>query len=283
MELIDAQLHAHPPYPPPATPDMHPGQLAHGDHVTVEDLLTMMKAVGVDACVLVHPSAYGLDLTYPQQAVADHPGKFGVVAAVTPSTPDAVDRVRTWRDQPGMLAVRVVILTDAHRQLLEAGAYEPIFSAAESAAVPVFIFPPRLVGSIHTIARAHPDLQLIVDHLGIAQPPVMVPDPDPFQTLPDLLTLAQYENVAVKCTGVPSVSNDPYPFADLWPHLHGVFEAFGADRIMWGSDISRVDNHTYLHAVSYMLHTDEISGAEKELVMGRTLCRILRWERAAPG
>lgn len=279
MEVIDAQLHAHPPYPPPNSPDLHPGQSSWGDHVTAEDLLVMMKAVGVDACLLVHPSAYGLDVSYPQKAAAAHLDKFGVVAAVDPTMDGVEERVRTWRDEPGMLAVRVVILTEPHQQRFASGAFEPIFDAAERSGVPVFVFPPRLIASVGEIARKHPGLQLVVDHLGIAQPPLMVPDPDPFETLPYLLALAQYENVAVKCTGLPSVSAEPYPFADLWPHLHRVLEAFGPDRLMWGTGSTRV--HTFADSVAYMRHTDEISEAEKELVMGKTLRRILRWDRPA--
>jgi predicted TIM-barrel fold metal-dependent hydrolase len=96
--------------------------------------------------------------------------------------------------------------------------------------------------------------------------------------LPDLLALARFGNVAVKCTNAPSLSHEGYPFADLWPHLHAVLAAFGPERTMWGSDITmHLGDVTYAQAVDYVRQSDQLSESEKALVLGRTLRRILRW------
>lgn len=90
------------------------------------------------------------------------------------------------------------------------------------------------------VARSNPDLQLIVDHLGIAQPHgAQELAGDPFARLDELLSLAQYPNVAVKVSRVPTLSREAYPYADMWPHLHKVLDAFGPEHVMWGSDFSR--------------------------------------------
>ena len=66
----------------------------------------------------------------------------------------------------------------------------------------------------------------------ISQPPLMTPDPEAFQRLPELLALARYPNVAAKISAVPALSRQKYPFADLWPCLHRVVDEFGPDRLM---------------------------------------------------
>ena len=58
--------------------------------------------------------------------------------------------------------------------------------------------------------------------------------------------------------------------------------AFGPERVAWGSDITRDGiTHTYAEAVAYLLETDELDDAEKELLLGMSLRRLLAWEAPA--
>jgi L-fuconolactonase len=288
LEIIDAQLHAYGPDTPERPWD--PGYGANGgtaarvraamaSHVvTPESLVAMMEAVGVEAAVLVNPSVYGWDNRFSLDAAAAHPSRFGVIGLVDPARPDVDEQVASWREQTGALGVRVVLLSPEHASRLEAGGYEPLLAAAERHRVPVCVFAPRHLDLVAAIARARPDLQLVVDHLGLAQPPLMDPDDPPFADLGSLLALAEHANVAVKCTAAPTLSGEPYPFADLWPHLHRVLDAFGIERTLWGSDVTRVQGmHTYADAVGFVLHGDELTTAEKAELMGGTLRRVLRW------
>ncbi len=66
-----------------------------------------------------------------------------------------------------------------------------------------------LLRSIPDIARRYPNLQLLIDHLGLFTLDDQV---DRLAMFPDLLALARFDNVAVKCTDAPSLSKEPYPF-----------------------------------------------------------------------
>jgi predicted TIM-barrel fold metal-dependent hydrolase len=55
-----------------------------------------------------------------------------------------------------------------------------------------------------------------------------------------LLALAKYPNVAVKAAGQAGYAEDEYPFRSLHWHLHRCFDAFGPERIFWGTDITRM-------------------------------------------
>ena len=77
-----------------------------------------------------------------------------------------------------------------------------------------------------------------------------------------------------------ALARAPYPFPDLWGPIHKIVDAFGPDRVMWGSDITTCrDMNTYAEAVHYILYTDELSEADKEKILGGTLRAWLKWPR----
>jgi len=134
---------------------------------------------------------------------------------------------------------------------------------------------------------------MIVDHLGVAQSPISPPRPDPWDKLPGLLGLAKYPNVFVKFCGAPLLSKETFPYADLWPHLHGIIKAFGPDRLMWGSDFTRMrwlpvtgelaprnQWKLYSDCLNFLRDTSEISTEDKEKILGGTIRRVLRWPKA---
>ena len=97
---------------------------------------------------------------------------------------------------------------------------------------------------------------------------------------PELLVLAKYPNVAVKATGQAGYAEDRYPFRSLHPHLRQVFDAFGPQRMFWGTDITRMPC-SWRQCVT--LFTEELpwlTGHDLELVMGRAFLRLDRLEAA---
>jgi L-fuconolactonase len=105
----------------------------------------------------------------------------------------------------------------------------------------------------------------------------MQPDPEPFAALGELVALAVLPNVAVKFSGAPTLSRGPYPFGDLWPHLHRVVESFGPERLIWAADYPRVDDHSYGEALGYILYSDELSQSDKALILGGAARRVFAW------
>jgi L-fuconolactonase len=181
-----------------------------------------------------------------------------------------------------MLALRMPLYRPAEREQWQAGRYDPLLAAAQCHGVPVCTYPPGLLRELVPTIEAYPDLQFVLDHLGLPQPtPHGTRDREPFARLPDLLNLAQFPNVAVKISAAPVLSLEPFPFRDLWPPLHQVISSFGLERVMWGSDWTRVtQSHTYAEGLAYLAETDELSQSDKEQLLGKTLMTVLRWRRA---
>jgi predicted TIM-barrel fold metal-dependent hydrolase len=65
-----------------------------------------------------------------------------------------------------------------------------------------------------------------------------------FAALPELIALAKYPNVAVKASGAPGHSSEPYPYRNIHPYIRQMYDAFGPDRMFWGTDITRMPART---------------------------------------
>src|SRR4029450_4522212 len=92
---------------------------------------------------------------------------------------------------------------------------------------------------VGALAQRHPEAQLVVDHLGLNQPFEPPPPPEPFADRPQLLALARAPKGAVKVSAACPLSHRPFPFDDLWEPLGRIFDAFGMDRCLWGTDLTR--------------------------------------------
>jgi predicted TIM-barrel fold metal-dependent hydrolase len=288
MEIIDAQIHA----PHPVRP-LDP-ELSHEVHLLLGAELAReaMDSVGVDVA-LMNTRQDILDF-----AVARYPDRFAGCGGAGAQTPDLDQFVATYRDRPGMLALRTSVVnwaTATPNDDFQAGKLEPVFAACEQHHVPLFAAAMAVAKDLIPVAQKHPELVLIVDHLGIASPPPMRRDPDPWDTLPGVLALAEYPNVAIKFSGAVAVSREPYPHPDIWPHLHKIVNAFGPERLMWGSDFTRLRmapgttergpkkdwGGLYSDSVNYLRDTNELSESDKEQIFSGTIRRLLRWPKAS--
>ena len=124
------------------------------------------------------------------------------------------------------------------------------------------------------IAARHPGLKLVIDHVGIS---VRGKAPHVFEELPAVCALAKHPNVAVKASGMPSLSAQPYPFRDLHDAIHRLVDAFGPKRTFWGTDLTRMPCTYYECIMLFTQHLPWLKGEDLEWVMGRGVCEWLGW------
>jgi predicted TIM-barrel fold metal-dependent hydrolase len=92
------------------------------------------------------------------------------------------------------------------------------------------------------------------------------------------LALAAHDNIAIKISGACTLSHGPFPYKDIWDPLARIFDAFGLDRCMWGTDWTRaVALLTYEQGVEAFRVTDRLSDSDRAVLMGGTLQRVYNW------
>jgi predicted TIM-barrel fold metal-dependent hydrolase len=275
MPTIDAQVHAyerdHAARPWAAT-------LAGPPEVTGDDMVTAMDAVGVDGAILVSPwTLYRYDESYALSVQAAYPGRFGLVKPIDPSDPAVAETIEDWAGRPGTVAIRIMLSQTASTDGNDPG-IDNVLCAAARHGLPVNLSCKGRLEQVRQLASRNVETQLVVDHLGLEQPHHPPVPQNPFGELSKLLTLAQYDNIAVKVTGVCTLSHSLFPYDDLWDPLARVFDAFGLDRCMWGTDWTRaMEIINYAQGVEPFRLTDRLSSDERETLMGGTLQRIYDW------
>ena len=277
---IDSQVHAYERNRPERP---WSGVLQGPDEVTGDDMVAAMDAVGVDGALLVSPfTMYRYDASYVLEVYAKHPSRFGLIRPFDPQSGAVADEVAEWAGRPGVVGARVML----NSQEFEADdpGLNRILAAGAQAGVPVNVMCSTKLPLFRELARRHPDTQLVMDHVGLVQPFEPPAPPEPFADLDNVLSLAEYDNVVIKISGACTLSHQPFPYPDIWEPLSKVFDAFGFDRCLWGTDWTRAVNLlTYEQGVEAFRVTDQLSAAERTALMGGTLAKIYNWSPGMGG
>ena len=274
--IVDAQVHlwkAESPdwkWVPGLTPQLP-------EPMTIERILPLMDEAGVDRVVIVPPSWVGDRNDYGLEAVRRYPDRFRVMGRFPVQDPQAAARLPTWKDQPGMLGIRLTFNNEATRPWLSDGTIDWFWPAAEKAQLPLYLFTPGQTAKLGPIAERHPQLTLIIDHMGLSQ--AMAKNNTIAAAIDQTVALAKYPNVSVKVSASPGVSNEPYPFRDVTVHLQRVFDAYGPQRCYWGSDLTNTfAKGPYRQRVAHF--TEELkflSESDRDWVLGRAILARLNW------
>lgn len=192
-------------------------------YLPVEALEAVMSEGGVECAVLCQHLGQ-FDNSYIASQLASRPGRFAGVALVD-------HRAESWGEsiaEVGRLGFRGLRITsDALRE-------RPMLPReAASAGLTQVLYAPEGVGaiaeSLRALAPAHPQAAFVVSHLG--NPAVedgVLRDGD------EILQLADLPNVNVLLSGLAMFC--PFPYTPLDRLVTEVVEAFGPERVMWGSN-----------------------------------------------
>ncbi len=237
---------------------------------TVEMLLALMAANGVDRTVLVQPIQYRWDNRYVADCLHRFPTKFMGVCRVDPEDPGAPDHLSHWVQEAGFCGVRLSPAVGPAGDWFTGPLMHPLFDRAEALGVPLLVLTrPGRLGDLAALLERHPDLDVCVDHMADASPA----DPAQVQAV---VGLARYPRVTVKISHTWSISSEDFPWRDTWALVKEVYRAFGARRIMFATDwpvsLARTD---YAHTIR--VARDEMdfwAPGDLEWVMGKTALRL---------
>jgi len=276
MPIIDSQVHAYeantPKRPWKNVPNWPPS-------ATGDEQVAAMDKLGIDGAIFISAfSMYGYDASYAVEVQKKHPGRFAIVKPVNPDDPAVADVIADWKKTPGTVGIRVIKTGEPGRDPSDKN-IDRVLREAVRHDFPVNILCWGNLDAGRAVIDRNPDARFILDHLGILQPRTPPAPPNAWADLPKVLDLAKRKNVVIKVSGACTLSHKPYPYTDIWDPLARVFDAWGFERCLWGTDWTRafaVVN--FEQAVKPFRETKRLSDSERAMLMGGACAKAYRWE-----
>src|SRR5262245_61748384 len=268
--IIDPHVHVwrnDPRYP-------WPKELANPpkDDALPSTLLQLMKAHGVEKTVIVHVIHYRWDCRYAGDTIKAQGDKFMGVCRVEPTADSAANDLSRWVRDYGFHGVRLSPAAGAAGDWINDQArMDRIFKRAAELKIPMCILCPstRLLDVGKVIERHKDNLDICIDHM--ADCPIDKPD-----ELKSLLVLAKSPRVFVKISHLWSLSKEKYPYRDTHDRVKRLYDQFGPQRLMWGTDWPGVEEYCG-YAKALALYRDELAfftAEDRRWILGGTALKL---------
>ena len=243
---------------------------------STELLIQTMDAAGVDKAVIVQPIYYLYDNSYVADSLKKYPGKFAAMGIMDRHAPDAPEQLERLVREDGFGGLRMHLGRPDDPAEWAAADQDPIWRKAEALGSSFLSFGPAdKLPAIEPIIARFPGVKVVLDHIGGA--PIDEEEPTPL--LGNVLKMAQYENVYVKFTPRGSKSKEDYPFRDTFPTFRKIYDVFGPQRLMWGTDFPHVLRDIgYGPALElFREHMDFFSVEDREWLFSKTALSVWKF------
>jgi L-fuconolactonase len=241
-----------------------------------QDLEPELRAARVDATIVVQAIDTLADTDAMIANAAANPWIIGVVGWAPLLDVGAAETAIEARRGQGICGIRHLIHREADPDWIVRPAVEPGLRLLERLGLPfdvVAVFPDHL-RLVPVIADRHPDLVLVIDHL--AKPPIRRDGWASWRR--ELLAAGERPNVVAKLSGLDTAIGNDWTEEELRPSVDVALEAFGPDRLMFGSDwpVCRlVSEYAEVVAATRRLIAD-LTIAEQDAILGDTARRVYR-------
>lgn len=240
-------------------------------------LLTEMKNAGVDGALIVQPINHKFDHSYVEDAVSAHPGKFKGMLLHDPSLTSemAVSRLEELALK-GFVGVRFnpYLWPEGVKMSKDGGAGMAVYRRCGELKMPVGVMAFKGLGlhydDVVSLIDACPETTLIFDHFGFTRL-----DEDGDEAFKKLLSLSKHKNVVVKISAVFRIAEGKDFEEVRTKRFLPLLEAFGAERLMFGTDFPFVleQDGGYKHAVD-LVGSWAVKESDRESLMGGTAQRL---------
>jgi len=221
--------------------------------------------------VLIQVIHYKWDNRYLVDVLRRYPDKFAGVCRVNPEDPASPDHLREWTSQ-GCRGVRLSPAADTSGNWIRGPLMQPLWQRCSELKVPMtLLLPVSRLRDVAPLIERFPEMPVVIDHM--ADCPV-----DDSASLAQLLAMARYPKLFVKISHMWSLSRQRYPYADAAAMVGKVRDAFGAKRLMWGTDwpikpeLASYDERVALYEQPKNLPI--LNAEEREDVLYRTAERV---------
>ncbi len=204
------------------------------------------------------------------------PFVVGVVGWVPLTADDVEDRLERLTDESELVGIRHVLQDEPDESYMLREDFNRGVDVLSrfGLAYDVLIYERHLEHAIEFVDR-HPDQVFVLDHL--AKPRVRDGVTEPWAT--NIRTFAEREYCYCKVSGLVTEADwETWTAADLRPYLDTIFDAFGPDRLMFGSDwpvcLLACDYRKWYHLID--AYVSELTPHERERFWGGTAAEAYR-------
>jgi L-fuconolactonase len=238
-----------------------------------EALRPQLLASGVDATILVQAAPTEAETDFLLAVAQAHPWIAGVVGWTDLSAPDAAERVASLSRRPGLVGLRPMLQDLDDRAWILERAVTPGLEAMalHGLAFDALVRDDQL-DVVAELARRHPRLSLVLDHAG--KPTFEPAGLRAWEA--GIRAVAVAPNTSVKLSGLLTEAPIGADVSVLRPILSVLLDAFGANRIVWGSDwpvLTLVSDYAaWLDVTSSLL--EPLDEAQRAAIMGGNAARL---------
>ncbi len=230
--------------------------------------LQRMDEEKIDRAVIVHPEPYGDDHRMVLECLEREPERLRGTSLFYPKDPDAPNKLADLvAREPKIISTRF----HAHRgknmyldHFDDKGVRALWEKAVELGLIVELHIGPDYGAQIASVLRDIPETVALIDHLA-------EPHMGNAVEFADILQLgtckAEYNNVYMKLSGLSHFAQDAPLYESAKPFTQRVIEAFGPERLVWGSGVPAIVD----------THMQGCTAAERALVKGENLNKLLNW------
>jgi L-fuconolactonase len=256
-------------------PWIAPGSPLHRDWLP-GDLAPLLAAAGLDGCIAVQARQTVEEGRWLLELAEHHSIIKGVVGWVDLRAADVEHDLERFAAHPKFSGVRHVVQDEPDVNFMLGAEFQHGIGKlrAFQLAYDILIYPKQLPAAIQ-LAQRFPEQPFVLDH--VAKPHIKDGTLSPWRE--QIRELAKSPNVLCKVSGmVTEADHTAWKPADFTPYLDVVFEAFGEDRLMYGSDWP-VCLRAGSYAQTFALVNDyarQLNAAAREKLFGGSAARFYR-------
>tara|TARA_R110002096_G_scaffold310126_10_gene504725 strand:- start:8915 stop:9850 length:936 start_codon:yes stop_codon:yes gene_type:complete len=267
---IDAHVHVWTPDQQayPISPNFSEKEMEPASFQPAE-LFAEQKGSGVSRTVLIQMSFYEFDNRYMLDSMAKYPGRFGGVAIVDAETEGVAQTMKDLGAQ-GVRGFRLYAFPDRVKDWEASKGIQAMWkTGGEEGLAMCCLTDPASLPVIHRMCQAYPETRVVIDHFARIGLQGEVDQ----AVLDQLLAMADFPNTYLKTSAFYALGKKTPPYTDLADMYRQVRDAFGSERLMWGSDCPYQVQGEHTYDASLSLVTDELdflTEQDKENILRNT-------------
>ena len=233
-----------------------------------EDLYPIIKEQNIDGTITVQADQSEDETNFLLKLADENDWIVGVVGWIDLMGDDIERRLEHFSSLKKLKGFRHIVQAEPDNNFMLNEKFQNGISCLKhfNFTYDILVFPHQLPAAIK-LSEKHPEQKFILDH--IAKPFIKKNEIEPWAS--EIRELARNKNVFCKISGiVTEADHKNWKPEDIYPYLDVVFESFGYDRLLFGSDwpVCLLAG-TYKQVINLIEeYTRNISPEEKEKIFG---------------